>query len=157
MAVVHEPRRWAFRLTLAPVASVYIGLAWSSFLATRRWTIYQYSTGCQCSYWTCIAGWLNGADLPPWARGPAPEHGSVGEREGAGGRRSAVARVKTGTSDWLSRRAKLGPRDCFFSKKHTRQRQNKQTKPVFFWPWCVFSCLGRTDGGMQLLGLAYGG
>jgi hypothetical protein len=79
--------------------------------------------------------WSTGADLPPWAGGG---------RQGGGRRRSAVARAETGTSDWLSRRPKLGPRNCT-KKKNIHVREAKTTdKAVFFsgrgWSVC-FSCL----------------
>jgi hypothetical protein len=61
-------------------------------------------------------------------------------RRRGGGERSAVAPANTGTNDWLSRRAKLGPRNCFFQKTYTPEVKPTD-KTVFFWPWCVFSYL----------------
>jgi hypothetical protein len=47
----------------------------------------------------------------------------VGGRAGGRAGGSAVARAKTGTSDWLSRRVELGSRNCFFLE-NKQERQN---------------------------------
>jgi hypothetical protein len=54
--------------------------------------------------------------------------------------------LKSGTSDWLSRRAELGFRNCFFflaelgSPWRSSDPEVKTAdKAAFFWPWVVFS------------------